>query len=475
MMKVYFACAVALRLGASPHTLVANTKAGGKVAADAKNPGAGMDASQGLETIYKDGYMHVGCMMDKMEKTADYHDALKREHDYTNTENVSIVRYTDRVDVEKTRKMTPKVCFDFCRTVPDMSYFGLIYGRECYCTAYYHKMPGDGVCDAGCEGDMSKTCGNSNGMSDVYSMHLCSDTVDSANADKAKVSELSTYYGEVHTNASLVLDGLDEAIETIDVKEDRVPVLTTSTELSKLARDVEAALADVTSTSEKLSGTVDSVSGTTTDADEVSQIEEEQKAMNEAGDALKASGKKLKTFIDALTLTNVWTLAGLDKTTLLDLGHALDKAFTINPWNPKIEKEVNKALDCDKDGVCKNDVVFSVEYPRESQLEDMYLSGAEKVHDGMTFQDYTAHVEVLCGGKCKNNGDCNMIRSHTLLKEKESFGTFSCYFYKLPKDWSPSHGKVTVSKPGKYRNEWNYFIKQEFVETSERVEFELSK
>jgi hypothetical protein len=473
MMKLYFACAVALNLRAPAHTLVSNTKASSKVAADAENPGAGMDASLGFEKIYKDGYMHVGCMMDKMEHTADYHDALKREHDYKNAENVSIVRYTDRVDVEKTRKMTPKVCFDFCRTVPDMGYFGLINGRECYCTPYYHKMTGDGVCDAGCEGDMSITCGNTNGMSDVYSMHACADTVDTAKTDMTKIGDLQTLIGEVHTNATLVLDGLDAAIETIDVKEDRVPVLTASTELSKLARDVEAALSKTKDASDTLSATVDSVTSSTTTASEVTQIEDEQKAMIEASETLEASGKKLKEYVEDLKMDSIWTAAGLDKTTLIDLGHSLDKVFTINPWNPKIEKDVKTALSCDDNGVCANDVVFSVDYPRDSQIEDMYLTGAEKVPSDMTFQDYTAHVEVLCGGKCMNNKDCNMIRAHTLLKEKDSFGTFSCYFYNLPANWRPKSGKVVVSAPGEYRNEWNYFMKQEFVETAEGIKYEL--
>merc|ERR1719263_1148763 len=136
-----------------------------------KEPGAGMDASLGLVKVYKDGYFHLRCMMDKMEQAADYHDELQREHKYNVHTNVSIVRYTDRVDVEKQQSMTPSICFEFCRTVPDMLHFGLVNGRDCYCAPYYMQGPGDGVCDAGCEGDSSVTCGNTNGMSDMYEMH----------------------------------------------------------------------------------------------------------------------------------------------------------------------------------------------------------------------------------------------------------------------------------------------------------------
>merc|ERR1719333_1792158 len=118
-----------------------------------KEPGAGMDSSLGLVKVYKDGYFHLRCMMDKMEQSADYHDELQREHKYNIHTNVSIVKYTDRVDVEKQQSMTPSICFEFCRTVPDMLHFGLTAGRDCYCAPYFMQGPGDGVCDAGCEGD----------------------------------------------------------------------------------------------------------------------------------------------------------------------------------------------------------------------------------------------------------------------------------------------------------------------------------
>merc|ERR1719375_875668 len=35
--------------------------------ATSHEPGAGMDASKGLVKVYKDGYFHLRCMMDKME------------------------------------------------------------------------------------------------------------------------------------------------------------------------------------------------------------------------------------------------------------------------------------------------------------------------------------------------------------------------------------------------------------------------
>merc|ERR1719439_107688 len=44
-----------------------------------KEPGAGMDSTLGLTKVYKDGYFHLRCMMDKMETAADWHDELQRD------------------------------------------------------------------------------------------------------------------------------------------------------------------------------------------------------------------------------------------------------------------------------------------------------------------------------------------------------------------------------------------------------------
>merc|ERR550537_1725501 len=124
-----------------------------------RQPGTGIDPSLHSETVHADGFFHVRCVADEMEQSADLHSDNK--FDYANKANVSIIRYKDTLDREKQFPMTPKACFNFCRTVPGMLFFGLIYGRECYCTPYF--MPttagGNGVCDLPCEGDAASTCG----------------------------------------------------------------------------------------------------------------------------------------------------------------------------------------------------------------------------------------------------------------------------------------------------------------------------
>merc|ERR1719486_614607 len=130
---------------------------------------------------YKDGYFHVDCAVDKMQHKADKFGDERFKYDanagFTARGNVSIVRYEDHVDREKLELMTGRVCFNFCRSVPNMTFFGLIHGRHCYCMPYFLKdgKGGQGTCDLGCEGDTSEICGGLKTTS-VYAMHNCANT-----------------------------------------------------------------------------------------------------------------------------------------------------------------------------------------------------------------------------------------------------------------------------------------------------------
>lgn len=137
-----------------------------------RNPGAGIAKDDHSTKVYKDGFAFMYCMRDGMETTADKYG--EHRHVYSNTANVSIIRYTDSIDRERQQKMTHRVCFDFCRTVPEMVFFGLMNGRDCYCAPYVVRVPGDGVCNLPCPGDSEQMCGGKE-MTGVYSMHACND------------------------------------------------------------------------------------------------------------------------------------------------------------------------------------------------------------------------------------------------------------------------------------------------------------
>merc|ERR1719215_40508 len=75
-------------------------------------------------------------------------------------------------------------CFEFCRTVPEMVFFGINNGRDCYCAPYYKPMASDSSdCDAYCPGDDVTMCGGKS-KSSIFEMHTCDDT--EKNLEKAK-------------------------------------------------------------------------------------------------------------------------------------------------------------------------------------------------------------------------------------------------------------------------------------------------
>jgi len=141
-------------------------------------PGAGLhpDDIEPFQTVTKDGFLLTACVKDKMLQHGDKFGNGKHRYKIENIANVSIVHYAEIIPKEDREKMTINRCFDFCRTVPHMVYFGLNMGRDCYCTPYYEPMAGDSSnCDKTCEGEPSQMCGGET-MSSIFEMHSCDDT-----------------------------------------------------------------------------------------------------------------------------------------------------------------------------------------------------------------------------------------------------------------------------------------------------------
>jgi hypothetical protein len=141
-------------------------------------PGAGMHPEDidPFQTVTKDGFLMSACVKDAMLEHGDKFGNNKHRYKMESTSNVSIVHYSDIIPREDREKMSINRCFDFCRTVPNMVYFGLHAGRDCYCTPYYKPMPGDSSnCDEVCEGEPSQMCGGKV-QSSIFEMHSCADT-----------------------------------------------------------------------------------------------------------------------------------------------------------------------------------------------------------------------------------------------------------------------------------------------------------
>merc|ERR1719375_126546 len=151
------------------------------------NPGAGtkLDKIEPFVDMLKDGYSEVACIKDYMYHHGDLHGANKHEYEIKERSNVSIVHYNMVVPKEEQKAMSHTVCFDFCRGIPDMMFFGLTAGRECYCSPYFQMMAGDSSkCDAVCEGNPTTMCGGMS-KSSIFEMHFCDSTAE----DLAKTAE----------------------------------------------------------------------------------------------------------------------------------------------------------------------------------------------------------------------------------------------------------------------------------------------
>jgi len=154
-------------------------------------PGAGIDGIDKFKPftkVLKDGFMLTNCVKDYMYSRGDKFGDNKHDYKLGPVSRVSIVHYDAFVAKEDRQEMTQKVCFEFCRTVPNMGFFGIANGRGCYCTPYFTPMESDSSqCDAVCEGDNTLMCGGKS-KSSIFSMHMCASTEDdlSAKSNNAK-------------------------------------------------------------------------------------------------------------------------------------------------------------------------------------------------------------------------------------------------------------------------------------------------
>lgn len=159
-----------------------------------------------FETVLKDGFYQVSCVKDAMFQFGDKYGDNKHEYAIGDATGVSIVHYEAHVDKLEREEMTHEVCFNFCRTVPDMLYFGITNGRGCYCAPYFQPSASDSSnCDAVCVGNPSTMCGGKT-KSSIFQMHMCSNTgadlVESADKTTGVLNDLTSMHVRVK-NASV--------------------------------------------------------------------------------------------------------------------------------------------------------------------------------------------------------------------------------------------------------------------------------
>lgn len=148
--------------------------------------------------VLKDGYFEVGCYYDSMLEFGDkYGDDKDKYGSKAKHANVAVAKYADLVLKDEQKSIKPSICFEFCRTLPGMVFFGIHNGNECYCTPYFSPQAGDdSKCDVPCAGDSTMMCGNSEGKSTVWEMHLCDSTAEDLGAANQKAEQALTYFYE---------------------------------------------------------------------------------------------------------------------------------------------------------------------------------------------------------------------------------------------------------------------------------------
>lgn len=155
-----------------------------------------LDGVEPFVSVFKDGYFLSGCVADAMFKYGDKYGDNKFNYKDPSGTNVSILLYKQMVLKDEQVAMSPEVCFDFCRTMPDMVYFGLIHGRTCYCTPFWKpSAEGAGACDLPCAGSASEMCGGDS-KSSMYEMHLCADTANDLQAASESTGHVLQYFYE---------------------------------------------------------------------------------------------------------------------------------------------------------------------------------------------------------------------------------------------------------------------------------------
>jgi len=177
-----------------------------------------VDGQEAYVTVLKDGFFEVGCYFDRMLSHGDKYgnDADKYK---MSSSDVSIALYDELILDENKESMTPTVCFEFCRSLPDMVYFGIANGGQCYCAPYYHPKPGDeSKCDSPCSGDTTLMCGNMKGKSSIFEMHLCDDVAEDLSTAMSAAKDAMDYYMETALFAKELGDKMTasgQALQTV--------------------------------------------------------------------------------------------------------------------------------------------------------------------------------------------------------------------------------------------------------------------
>mmetsp|Transcript_43348 Transcript_43348/g.92811 ORF Transcript_43348/g.92811 Transcript_43348/m.92811 type:complete len:474 (-) Transcript_43348:214-1635(-) len=273
-----------------------------------KIPGAGMtpESIEPFTTVLKDGFYEVDCVKDYLFEYGDKFGDNKFSYKLGEISNVSIVHYSSLVAKEDQEQMTHEVCFRFCRTVPDMTFFGLTNGRECYCAPYYEMEASDSSdCDAVCDGDHTTMCGGKT-KSSIFAMHQCSSTAADLEKTGATITEAEEALGMAVVAASPTWSGMVAATTELQGKfgESGDPGASDLMQTAKVySGTLEEALGRATALKDKLtslkSETSSSATGDLTSSSSVTAAEELMELSEAAVTEAQATTEEIEALVKA--------------------------------------------------------------------------------------------------------------------------------------------------------------------------------
>lgn len=280
------------------------------------HPGAGIAKVEPFKNVFNDGFLKIDCVKDYMFHFGDRHGDNKDKYELRDVSNVSIVHYSENVPKQDRKPMAPKVCFDFCRTIPHMLFFGLRNGRDCYCEPYYKKMPSDtSKCHAVCDGDQSQFCGGKD-KSDIFEMHMGADTEEELEKGAEKLGVISKnltkeyhWFKEHMEIANRDIEYLENVLGVIqDFAATNMirQAWNRAYDLNKMAKAAEALSSNVAATKKKTEGMVAS-GAEWTDYKHAKEAEAQIAKMKELA---KKGEKALDEMHDANTLYKHMEIAG---------------------------------------------------------------------------------------------------------------------------------------------------------------------
>lgn len=165
------------------------------IADEGRSTTGSVNHEEPMDRIYKDGYSEVGCYTDSMVAFGDKFGDNKDQYRMQNSD-VSVVWYAQHVLDENKQPMRPEVCYQFCRTVPHMVYFGIHTGVHCYCTPYFKPMASsEAKCDTVCMGDTTMMCGGTD-KSSVFEMHFCNSAGEELKDAATGAAEVLSFFEE---------------------------------------------------------------------------------------------------------------------------------------------------------------------------------------------------------------------------------------------------------------------------------------